>query len=154
MESEASALPVQGLLYLHPHSICSSGSAQVPTDTFPIALTSALFSAGGFSHLVWLPPFPSSACCSVGRPGCGEPGRSLPEGPTSMIVFTSEAVELDRCSGIRATRNLWWRSEEWWCDNPIKEGTTGLERATTPARVPQQVHRPESEPFLYPLTHR
>lgn len=83
------------------------GLAQMPTDTFPhLALTSAFFSARGFGHLVWLPPLPSSACCSVGKPGCGESVRSPPEGPASVMVFTSEASELVRCSGIRATRNL------------------------------------------------
>lgn len=153
MESGASVLPAQGPLDLHPRPICSQGRPRCQLTLSPLALTSALFSAGGFSHLVWLPPLPSSACCSLGRPGCGEPGRAPPEGPASVTVFTSEAAELDRCSGIRATRNLWWWSEEWWCDDSIKDRTTGLERAT-PARIPHQVHGSESEPFLCPPTHR
>lgn len=76
------------------------------TENFPPALTSALFSTGGFNHLVWLPPLPSSARCSGGRLGCGESGRSPPEGPASMTVFTSDDNKLVRCSGMRATRNL------------------------------------------------
>lgn len=90
-----------------------------------------MFSAGGFNHLVWLPPLPSSACCSGGRPSCGESGRSPPEGPASVMVFTSDAAELVRCSGIRATRNL----EKRWCDRSgCREGST--REAHTAQRLP------------------